>query len=30
MDINELRDSYDQIAGEYVTRIFRELVLEVN
>ncbi len=25
MDINELRDSYDQVAGEYVTRIFHEL-----
>jgi 2-polyprenyl-3-methyl-5-hydroxy-6-metoxy-1,4-benzoquinol methylase len=25
MDINKLRDSYDQVAGEYVTRIFHEL-----
>jgi len=25
VDINQLQDSYDQVAGEYVTRIFHEL-----
>ena len=25
MDINQLRDSYDQVAGEYAARIFHEL-----